>query len=111
MCQIIRKMQQDLHPPTMPSKPSHRYVFHYFMTNRNKIFIIIFYSIISKDSILEQLIPIWEGILEEGWLSVKAAQKLKTILFTAGSDWFVNNLIKVSSVQHFIPNNKYCYYQ
>lgn len=25
MCQIIRKMQQDLHPPTMPSKPSHRF--------------------------------------------------------------------------------------
>lgn len=24
MCQIIRKMQQDLNPPTMPSKPSHR---------------------------------------------------------------------------------------
>ncbi|XP_016661657.1 mediator of RNA polymerase II transcription subunit 24 isoform X2 [Acyrthosiphon pisum] len=74
MCQIIRKMQQDLNPPTMPSKPSH--------------------SIISKDSILEQLIPIWESILEEGWLNVKNAQKLKTTLFTAGSDWFVNNLIK-----------------
>lgn len=34
--------------------------------------------------------------MEEGWLNVKAAQKLKTILFTAGSNWFVNNLIKVS---------------
>ncbi|VVC40476.1 Mediator complex, subunit Med24, N-terminal [Cinara cedri] len=74
MCQIIRKMQQDLHPPTMSSKPSH--------------------SIVSKDSILEQLVPVWESILEEGWLNVKAAQKLKTTLFTAGSDWFVNNLIK-----------------
>lgn len=30
MCQIIRKMQQDLHPPTMPSKPSHRSV-NYFL--------------------------------------------------------------------------------
>jgi len=64
------------------------------------IFTYILCSIVSKDSILEQLIPIWESILEEGWLNVKAAQKLKTILFTAGSDWFVNNLIKVSS---YIP--------
>lgn len=31
MCQIIRKMQQDLHPPTMPSKPSHRFV-NYFLS-------------------------------------------------------------------------------
>ncbi|XP_050548691.1 mediator of RNA polymerase II transcription subunit 24 isoform X1 [Daktulosphaira vitifoliae] len=74
MCEIIRKMQQDLHPPTMPAKPSH--------------------NIVSKDSILEQLIPVWEDILEEGWLNVKAAQKLRTTLFTAGADWFVNNLIK-----------------
>lgn len=62
------------------------------------IFNTIFYSIISKDSILEQLTPIWESILEEGWLNVKAAQKLKITLFTAGSDWFVNNLIKVSKI-------------
>lgn len=60
------------------------------------VFIIFLFSIVSKDSILEQLIPIWESILEEGWLNVKSAQKLKTTLFTAGSDWFVNNLIKVS---------------
>lgn len=61
------------------------------------IFTFTFCSIVSKDSILEQLVPIWESILEEGWLNVKAAQKLKTTLFTAGSDWFVNNLIKVSN--------------
>jgi len=62
------------------------------------MFKFIFCSIISKDSILEQLIPIWESILEEGWLNVKNAQKLKTTLFTAGSDWFVNNLIKVNII-------------
>lgn len=97
MCQIIRKMQQDLHPPTMPSKPSHRLV-NCFYLRSHLVFTLIFYSIVSKDSILEQLIPIWESILEEGWLNVKAAQKLKTTLFTAGSDWFVNNLIKVSII-------------
>jgi len=62
------------------------------------MFSLICYSIVSKDSILEQLIPIWESILEEGWLNVKSAQKLKTTLFTTGSDWFVNNLIKVSNI-------------
>jgi len=64
------------------------------------IFKLIFCSIISKDSILEQLIPIWESILEVGWLNVNAAQKLKTTLFTAGSDWFVNNLIKVRTIMN-----------
>lgn len=59
-------------------------------------------SIISKDSILEQLIPTWESILEEGWLKMEDAQKLKTTLFTAGSDWFVNNLIKVSNILNVI---------
>lgn len=100
MCQIIRKMQQDLHPPTMPSKPSHRCVNYFFpIPTFNLLHCHYFlFSIVSKDSILEQLIPIWESILEEGWLNVKAAQKLKTTLFTAGSDWFVNNLIKVSSI-------------
>lgn len=99
MCQIIRKMQQDLHPPTMPSKPSHRFLIFLFLvclTHNFDVLFFFFCSIVSKDSILEQLIPIWEAIIEEGWLNVKAAQKLKTTLFTTGSDWFVNNLIKVS---------------
>lgn len=78
MYQIIRKMQRDIHPPSVPkSKP-----------------IILSHSIISRQPILEQLNTVWEDIKSRGYLHIDATHIIESLLNTTGPVWFVTNLVK-----------------
>ncbi|XP_075220202.1 mediator complex subunit 24 isoform X2 [Lycorma delicatula] len=78
MFQIIRKMQYDVHPPTL-----------------SKIKVMtLSHSIISKQPISEQLDIVWSGIQQRGWLNIEATHLLESLLNTGGAQWFVRNLVK-----------------
>ncbi|CAH2239466.1 mediator of RNA polymerase II transcription subunit 24 [Pararge aegeria] len=78
MCQIIRKMQFDIQPPSIP-----------------KCKIMPFsHSIISRQPILEQLQTVWEDIKTRGYLHIDATAIVESLLNTAGPVWFVTNLLK-----------------
>ncbi|CAG4955258.1 unnamed protein product [Parnassius apollo] len=78
MCQIIRKMQYDIHPPSVP---------------KSKV-ITFSHSIISRQPILEQLQSVWEDIKSRGYLHIDATHIIQSLLNTAGPVWFVTNLVK-----------------
>ncbi|XP_038207248.1 mediator of RNA polymerase II transcription subunit 24 [Zerene cesonia] len=78
MCQIIRKMQYDVHPPSVPKTKA----------------ITSSHSIISRQPILEQLQAIWEDVKTRGYLHIDATHIVQSLLNTAGPVWFVSNLIK-----------------
>lgn len=78
MCQIIRKMQYDIHPPVLP-KPKILPFSH---------------CIVSRQPILEQLHTVWDDVKTRGYLHIDATQIVKSLLNTAGPVWFVTNLIK-----------------
>ncbi|XP_046421667.1 mediator of RNA polymerase II transcription subunit 24 [Neodiprion fabricii] len=78
MCQIIRKMQYDVHPPTQ---------------SKTKV-LSMSHSIISRQPISEQLETVWHGIQQRGWINIEATQSLESLLNTGGSLWFVSNLVK-----------------
>lgn len=78
MCQIIRKMQHEIHPPPIPkNKP-----------------ISLSHSIISRQPILEQLQSVWEDIKIRGYLHIDATHIIESLLNTTGPVWFVTYLVK-----------------
>ncbi|XP_021940557.1 mediator of RNA polymerase II transcription subunit 24, partial [Zootermopsis nevadensis] len=78
MFQIIRKMQYDVHPPT-----------------QSKVKVMtLSHSIISRQPISEQLVSVWAGIQQRGWVNIEATHSLESLLNTGGSQWFVTNLTK-----------------
>lgn len=78
MCQIIRKLQYDLHPPAVPKTKS----------------IMLSHRIISRQPILEQLQIVWEDIKSRGYLHIDATYTIESLLNTTGAVWFVTNLVK-----------------
>lgn len=78
MCQIIRKMQYDIHPPSAPK-------------NKN---VTLPHTIISRQPILEQLQSAWEDVKTRGYLHIDATHTIESLLNTAGPVWFVTNLVK-----------------
>lgn len=78
MVQIIRKMQFDVHAPTLSKVKA--------MT--------LSHSIISKQPISEQLETVWVGIQKRGWIDIEATHSLESLLNTGGATWFVTNLVK-----------------
>ncbi|XP_047985671.1 mediator of RNA polymerase II transcription subunit 24 [Leguminivora glycinivorella] len=78
MCQIIRKMQYDIHPPSAPK-------------NKN---VTLPHTIISRQPILEQLQSAWEDVKTRGYLHIDATHIIESLLNTAGPVWFVTNLVK-----------------
>ncbi|CAK1545659.1 unnamed protein product [Leptosia nina] len=78
MCSIIRKMQYDVHPPTVPKTKS----------------ITLSHCIVSSQPILEQLHTVWDDIKTRGYLHIDATHIVQSVLNTAGPVWFVTNLIK-----------------
>ncbi|KPI98745.1 Mediator of RNA polymerase II transcription subunit 24 [Papilio xuthus] len=75
---IIRKMQYDVYPPSVP---------------KTKV-ITFSHNIISRQPILEQLQTVWEDIKIRGHLQIDATHIIKSLLNTAGPVWFVTNLVK-----------------
>lgn len=78
MVQIIRKMQYDIHPPSVP---------------KSKV-ITFSHSIISRQPILEQLQAVWGDVKSRGYLHIDATHISHSLLNTAGPVWFVTNLVK-----------------
>lgn len=78
MCQIIRKMQFDIQPPSIP---------------KSKI-MPFSHTIISRQPLLEQLQTVWEDIKTRGYLHIDATATVESLLNTAGPVWFVTNLLK-----------------
>lgn len=78
MCQIVRKMQYDVHPPLAP---------------KSKI-LPFSHCIVSRQPILEQLQFVWEDIKTRGYLHIDATHIVESLLNTAGPVWFVTNLVK-----------------
>ncbi|CAG9567933.1 unnamed protein product [Danaus chrysippus] len=78
MCQIIRKLQYDIHPPSVP-KAKTLNLSHY---------------IVSKQPILEQLQSVWDDIKTRGYLHIDATHIIESLLNTAGPVWLVTNLLK-----------------
>jgi mediator of RNA polymerase II transcription subunit 24 len=56
------------------------------------------FSIISRQPISDQLDSVWAGIQQRGWVNIEATHSLESLLNTGGSQWFVTNLVKVSSM-------------
>ena len=46
----------------------------------------------------------WAGIQQKGWVNIEATHSLESLLNTGGSQWFVTNLVKVSSMILLISN-------
>uniref|UniRef100_A0A2A4JYJ0 Mediator of RNA polymerase II transcription subunit 24 n=1 Tax=Heliothis virescens TaxID=7102 RepID=A0A2A4JYJ0_HELVI len=78
MCQIVRKMQYDIHPPSVPKSKT----------------LALTHNIISRQPILEQLQSIWEDIKSRGYLHIDATHTVESLLNTTGPIWFVTNLVK-----------------
>ncbi|XP_028177541.1 mediator of RNA polymerase II transcription subunit 24 [Ostrinia nubilalis] len=78
MCQIIRKMQYDIHPTVVPKTKT-------VGLSRN---------IISRQPILEQLQIVWEDIKTRGYLHIDATHVIESLLNTTGAVWFVTYLVK-----------------
>ncbi|XP_026324975.1 mediator of RNA polymerase II transcription subunit 24 [Hyposmocoma kahamanoa] len=77
MCQIVRKLQYDIHPPSVP-----KYTKGYTPI------------IVSRQPILEQLQAVWEDIKSRGYLHIDATHVVLSLLVTAGPVWFASNLVK-----------------
>ncbi|XP_072933480.1 mediator of RNA polymerase II transcription subunit 24 [Epargyreus clarus] len=76
MCQIIRKMQYDIHPTSLAKTKS------------------ISFTHISRQPMLEQLQTVWEDISSRGYLHIDATHIIENLLNTGGHIWFVTNLVK-----------------
>lgn len=76
MSQIVRKLQYDIHPPSVP-----KYTKGYTPI------------IVSHQPILEQLQAVWEDIKSRGYLHIDATHVVLS-LCTAGPVWFASNLVK-----------------
>ncbi|XP_041982697.1 mediator of RNA polymerase II transcription subunit 24 [Aricia agestis] len=77
MFQIIRKLQYETHPQTVPKSKN----------------ITLPYSIISRQPILEQLQAVWQDIKLRGYLHIDATNVVESLLNTGGPVWFVTNLV------------------
>lgn len=44
----------------------------------------------------EELSEVWNGVQEKGWLTNQDTHSLENLFVTAGPNWFVYNLVKVS---------------
>ncbi|XP_075984682.1 mediator complex subunit 24 [Anticarsia gemmatalis] len=85
MCQIIRKMQYDIHPPSVPKSKA----------------LTLSHHIISRQPILEQLQTIWDDIKARGYLHIDATHIIQSLLNTTGPIWFVTNLVKETLKFHY----------
>lgn len=57
--------------------------------------LILYFSIISKQPISEELENVWFSIQKRGWIDIEATHSLESLLNTGGAQWFVTNLVKV----------------
>lgn len=75
--QIIRKMQHDIHPAGNTKMRS-------LMLTQN---------LVSQSPLEEQFNEVWRSVTERGWLPIKSAQILESLLQACGPIWLVSKLV------------------
>lgn len=75
--QIIRKMQHDIHPSGNPKMRS----------------LTLTQNLVSHTPLVDQFKEVWKSVSEHGWLPVKAAQMLESLLQAGGPVWLVTQLV------------------
>ncbi|XP_067643871.1 mediator of RNA polymerase II transcription subunit 24 isoform X2 [Eurosta solidaginis] len=76
--QIIRKMQQDVHPAS----------------NLKSRSITLTQNLVSQTPLSEQFREVWKTVTEHGWLPVMSAQVLESLLQSGGPTWLTRHLIQ-----------------
>lgn len=76
--QIIRKMQHDIHPSGNPKMRS----------------LTVTQNLVSHTPLIEQFKEVWKSVAQHGWVPVKAAQVLESLLQAGGPVWFISQLVK-----------------
>lgn len=72
--QIIRKMQQDVHPI-------------------KKARVVAMQNIVSSNPLEEQFVEMWRTTMERGWVPIDSIQSLECLLQSCGPFWLVSRLI------------------
>lgn len=72
--QIIRKMQQDVHPI-------------------KKARLAVMQNIVSSNPLEEQFVEMWRTTMERGWVPIDSIQTLECLLQSCGPFWLVSRLI------------------
>lgn len=72
--QIIRKMQQDVHPV-------------------KKARVLVMQNIVSSNPLEEQFVEMWRSTMECGWVPIDSIQTLDCLLQSCGPFWLVSHLI------------------
>lgn len=72
--QIIRKMQQDVHPT-------------------KKARVVVAQNIVSANPLEEQFADMWRTTMERGWVPIDSIQTLECLLQSCGPFWLVSRLI------------------
>uniref|UniRef100_W8BVH2 Mediator of RNA polymerase II transcription subunit 24 n=2 Tax=Ceratitis capitata TaxID=7213 RepID=W8BVH2_CERCA len=75
--QIIRKMQQDVHPSSNTKSRS----------------INLTQNLVSQTPLSDQFREVWKTVTEHGWLPVMSAQILESLLQSGGPTWLTKHLV------------------
>lgn len=76
-CQIIRKMQHDIHPAP----------------NQKIRALMLTQNLISPQPLEEQFIDVWKTVSIRGWLPIESTQTLENLLQSCGPLWLVTRLV------------------
>ncbi|XP_054732184.1 mediator of RNA polymerase II transcription subunit 24 [Anastrepha obliqua] len=76
--QIIRKMQQDVHPSSNTKSRS----------------ITLTQNLVSQTPLSDQFREVWKTVTEHGWLPVMSAQVLESLLQSGGPIWLTRHLVQ-----------------
>lgn len=75
--QIIRKMQYDVHPTG----------------NIKSRGFILTQNLVSRSPIIDQFKDVWNTVVEHGWVPVRAAQVIESLLHAGGPTWLCHSLV------------------
>ncbi|TMW52032.1 hypothetical protein DOY81_002884 [Sarcophaga bullata] len=76
--QIIRKMQYDVHPTGN-------------LKSRN---LTLTQNLVSLTPLIEQFKDVWSTVIEHGWVPVRAAQVIESLLHAGGPAWLTTRLVE-----------------
>uniref|UniRef100_A0A1A9WLL4 Mediator of RNA polymerase II transcription subunit 24 n=1 Tax=Glossina brevipalpis TaxID=37001 RepID=A0A1A9WLL4_9MUSC len=76
--QIIRKMQHDVRPTVNPKSRS----------------ITLVQNLVSQTPLMDQFQDVWRTVNENGWLPIRAAQILESLLHAGGPAWLTTRLLE-----------------
>lgn len=76
--QIIRKMQYDVHPTG----------------NLKSRSLTLTQNLVSRNPLIEQFKDVWNTVVEHGWVPVRAAQVIESLLHAGGPAWLAKKLVE-----------------